>query len=83
MFIDMLEFRIENKKKSLGKTVMKMRSQTPITNPSMPNMSSEAFYLSTKVLLEKVQKLKTTKNKKIIKKTFISLSAYRDKTSFL
>ena len=52
MFLDILELRIENKNKIVGKTVLKMSSQ----------ISGEKVIVSTKVLLEKFQKLKTTKN---------------------
>ena len=51
MVLDILEFRIENQQKSLGKTVLKMRSQ----------ICEEKSYVSTKMLLEKSSKLKTTK----------------------
>ena len=51
-FLDILEFRIENKKFFIGKTILKMWAQI---------CGEKKIYESTKVLLEKVQKLKTTK----------------------
>ena len=51
MFLDILEFRVENKKKYLGKTVLKMWSQ----------ILRKMAYVSTKLLLEK--NAKTKKNK--------------------
>ena len=50
MFLDILEFREENKKKYLGKTVLKMWSQ----------ILQKMAYESTKLLLEKSAE---TKNK--------------------
>ena len=48
MFLDILEFRIENKKDFLGKTVLKMRSQ----------ILRKMAYETTKLLLEKNAKTK-------------------------
>ena len=53
MFLEILEFRVENKKNCLGKTVFKMWSQ----------ICEQMAYVSTKFLLEKVQILKKIKTK--------------------
>ena len=53
MFLDILELRIENKKNSLEETDLNMWSQI---------CGGKKVYVSTKVLLEKNSKLKTTKN---------------------
>ena len=61
MFIDILEFRIEKNKKSLGKTVLKMWSQI---------CGKKKFMCPQKRFKKKVQKLKKYQKQKIIK-TFV------------
>ena len=60
MFLDILEFRVENKKKYLGKTVLKIWSQ----------ILRKMAYVSTKLLLaenaKKKLKQKTMKTFKIL-----------------
>ena len=53
MFLDILEFRVENKKNYLGKTVLKMWSQ----------ILRKMAYVSTKLLLEKNANSKKLKTK--------------------
>ena len=53
MFLDILEFRIENNKNLLGKTVLKTGSQI---------CGKKKFMCPQKCFEKKVQKLKTTKN---------------------
>ena len=72
MFLNILEFKVENKQKiSLGKTFLKMLFQ----------ICEKLTFVSTKLLLEKVKKLK---KKPKNKKTWMhsqSLADSEDKTS--
>ena len=56
MFLDILEFRVENKKKYFGKTVLKMWSQ----------ILRKMAYMSTKLLLEKSGKKRKKKNESVL-----------------
>ena len=49
MFLDILEFKVENKKKCVGKTVLKR----------WPQIWETVATLSTKLLLEEEKKLRT------------------------
>ena len=61
MFLDVIEFKMENKQKILGKTVYKLLLQ----------ICETVAYWFTKLLLEKLQKLKRNKKLKTMKASTI------------